>query len=115
MPTSLSALAGPPQRHMDAAFMDYFSMEMVNTLRVSSTIAMTRVKKLEQEMLEAGSIPLPTTVPPLKKDSARDSATSLASRCGSVTGKAVPDEDEEAVRVRLESIGMHVGANISEK
>jgi len=115
MPTSLSALAGPPQRHMDAAFMDYFSMEMVNTLRVSSTIATTRVKKLEQEMLEAGSIPPPTTVPPLKKDSARDSATSLASRCGSVTGKAVPDEDEEAVRVRLESIGMHVGANISEK
>lgn len=86
MPTSL---ANPPQRQVDAASMDYFSIEMVNTLRVSSTVATTRTKKLEQEMLEAGLIP-PATAPPR-------------------------GEDEETVRARLESIGMHVGANITEK
>jgi len=86
MPTSL---ADPPQRQINAAFMDYFSIEMVNTLRVSSTVAATRAKKLEQEMLQAGLIP-PAIAPPRS-------------------------EDEEPVRIRLESIGMHVGANITEK
>lgn len=89
IPTMPTSLADPPQRQIDAAFMDYFSIEMVNTLRISSTVATTRAKKLEQEMLQAGLIP-PATAP-------------------------LRSEDEEAVRVRLESIGMHVGANITEK
>lgn len=115
---SLSALADPPQRHIDSAAMDYFLIEMVNTLKTSAAVATTRAKKLEQEMIEAGLAPPPVAVPPplpLKKESARDSVTSLASRSGSVTGKAVLDEDEEALRVRLENIGSHVGANITEK
>ncbi|KXN88039.1 Trafficking protein particle complex subunit 6B [Leucoagaricus sp. SymC.cos] len=116
--TSLSVLADPPQKHIDGAAMDYFLIEMVNTLKTSSASATTRAKKLEQEMIEAGLVPPPAAVPPplpLKKESARDSVTSLASKSGSATGKAASDEDEEAVRVRLESIGMHVGANIAEK
>jgi hypothetical protein len=71
-------------------------------------------------MLEAGLIPPPTPVPSsLKKDkdnSTRDSVTSLNSRSGSAAGgKSVVDEDEEPVRQRLEAIGMHVGANFSER
>jgi hypothetical protein len=115
---SLLALADPPQRHIDSAAMDYFLIEMVNTLKTSSAVATTREKKLEQEMIEAGLVPPPAAIPPplpLKKESARDSVTSLASKSGSATGKAALDEDEEAVRVRLESIGNHVGANITEK
>ena len=118
--TSLAALADPPIRQIDGAAMDYFLIELVATLRESAAVATARSKKVEKEMLEAGLIPSPTPVPPsLKKDkdnSARDSVTSLVSRSGSAAGgKSVVDEDEEPVRQRLEAIGMHVGANFSER
>ncbi|KAF8879927.1 NO signaling/Golgi transport ligand-binding domain-containing protein [Infundibulicybe gibba] len=95
--------------------MDYFVIEMVNSIRASSAVATARSKKIEQEMVEAGLIPPPAPIPPLKKDlpNARDSVTSLGSR---TTSKAlVFDEEDEAVRSRLESIGLHVGANFAER
>ena len=98
--------------------MDYFLIELVATLRESAAVATARSRKVEKEMLEAGLIPPPTPVPSsLKKDnSARESVISLVSRSGSATGaKSVVDEDEEPVRQRLEAIGMHVGANFSER
>ena len=118
--TSLAALADPPIRQIDGAAMDYFLIELVATLRESAAVATARSKKIEKEMLDAGLIPPPTSVPSsLKKDkdnSARDSDTSLISRSGSAAGgKSVVDEDEEPVRQRLEAIGMHVGANFSER
>ena len=116
--TTLAALADPPIRQIDGAAMDYFLIELVATLRESAAVATARSKKVEQEMLEAGLIPPPAPVPSsLKKEkdsSARDSVTSLASKTGSTAGgKSV--EDEEPVRQRLEAIGMHVGANFSER
>lgn len=118
--TTLAALADPPIRQIDGAAMDYFLIELVATLRDSAAVATARSKKIEKEMQEAGLIPPPTLLPSsLKKDkdnSARDSVTSLASRSGSAAGgKSGVDEDEEPVRQRLEAIGMHVGANFSER
>jgi len=111
---NLAALADPPTRHVDAALMDYFLIELVNTLRASSAVATARSKKVEQEMIEAGLIPAPA--PPVltrKKETARDSQTSLTTRSG---GKStVMEEEEEAVRARLEAIGLHVGANFTER
>ena len=116
--TTLAALADPPIRQVDGAVMDYFLIELVATLRESAAVATARSKKIEQEMVEAGLIPPPVPVPSsLKKDSsARDSVTSLASRSGSAAGgKSVADDEEEPVRQRLEAIGMHVGANFTER
>ncbi|KAF8798233.1 TRAPP complex subunit trs33 [Phlegmacium glaucopus] len=116
--TTLAALADPPIRQIDGAAMDYFLIELVATLRESAAVATARSKKIEQEMLEAGLIPPPVTVSSsFKKDNpARDSVTSLASKTGSASGgKSVVDEEEEPVRQRLEAIGMHVGANFSER
>ncbi|KAF5376870.1 hypothetical protein D9615_007261 [Tricholomella constricta] len=116
VPANLAALADPPTRHIDAAVMDYFLIELVNTLRESSAVATARSKKVEQEMVEAGLIPPPVAVssaPPAKKESARDSVTSPNSR--NTAKAAVLDEEEEAVRVRLEAIGLHVGANFTER
>ncbi|KAJ3517819.1 hypothetical protein NLJ89_g258 [Agrocybe chaxingu] len=97
-PASLASLADPPTRQIDGAAMEYFLIEM---------------KKIEVEMTEAGLIPPPAAVPSsLKKDNARDSVTSLVS---SKAGKGTLDDDEEPVRQRLEVIGMHVGANFSER
>ncbi|KAF9007850.1 transport protein particle component [Cyathus striatus] len=121
-PPTLSQLADPPVHQMDTAAMDYFLIEMVNTLRESSSAALKKQKEIEKEMLEAGLIP--PTVPAAKgreskdvkedsKTTARDSTASLASKSGGKT--AVVDEEEEALRVRLEAIGMHVGANFSER
>jgi len=113
---SLSALADPPTRQIDGAAMDYFLIEMVATLRESAAVATARSKKIELEMVEAGLLPPPIPVPSsLKKDSARDSVTSLVSRTGSASGKGGWDEEEEPVRQRLEAIGIHVGSNFSER
>ena len=112
---TLALLADPPSKFIDAPAMDYFLIEMVNTLKHSAAFATARSKKIEQEMIEAGLIPPPAPLPlNLKKEGGRDSVTSLASRSGSAAGKGGVDE-EEAVRVRLEAIGMHVGGNYTER
>ncbi|KAI0666187.1 transport protein particle component [Trametes maxima] len=94
--------------------MDYFVIEMVNTLRASSAIATARAKKVEQEMIDAGLMPAPAPAPPaLKKDKIRDSMGSNASR-SSLSKEGQEGEDEE-LRARLEAIGVHVGANMAER
>ena len=110
---SLAAVADPPPRFVDGAAMDYFVIEMVNTLRASSAVATARAKQVEQEMIDAGLMPTPAAVPPaLKKSQLRESVASDGSR-GSIS-KDGAGEDEE-LRVRLEAIGMHVGANMAER
>ncbi|KAJ6619440.1 TRAPP complex subunit trs33 [Mycena sp. CBHHK59/15] len=120
VPQNLVAFADPPLRHIDGAVMDYFLIELVATLRASAQVATARARAVDQEMIAAGLIPPPPAAPPahpLKKDAtARDSVTSLNSR-GSAGGAAKlspADEAEEAVRARLEAIGLHVGANFTE-
>lgn len=108
-------------RMVDGAAMDYLLIEMVHTLRASSAVATARSKKTEQEMVDAGLIPPPPAVPPPLagiRDSQRDSMASTAS--GSRSGSTKPglgplDEEDEAVRSRLETIGLHVGANFTER
>ena len=114
VPPSLAVLADPPIRQIDATAMDYFIIEMVNTLRDSSAVAAARSKKIEQEMIEAGLLPPPPAPLSLatKVESARDSVTSLPSRTAAKLGL---DEEEEGVRARLEGIGMHIGANFTER
>ena len=111
----LAALADPPTRYIDAAAMDYLLIEMVATLRESAAVATARQKKIEQEMTEAGLLPPPLPIPTLRKETARDSVTSVVSRTGSASGKVPVDEEEEPIRQRLESIGMHVGSNFTER
>jgi hypothetical protein len=110
---NLAALADPPIRQIDASVMDYLLIEMVNTLRVSSAVAAARSKKIEQEMIEAGLLPPPPPALslPTKNDPARDSVTSLSR----TAGRTILDEEEEGLRTRLEGIGMHVGANFTER
>ncbi|KAK7453360.1 hypothetical protein VKT23_011624 [Stygiomarasmius scandens] len=85
----LAALADPPTRYVDGALMDYFLIETVNTLRESSAHAVARSKKIEKEMLDAGLVPQPQE-------------TDIYN-------------EEDALRSRLEAIGMHVGANFAER
>ena len=102
-------MADTPVRFMDGAAFDFFLIEMVNTLRASSTHAQGRARKAEQEMIDAGLLPAPLPTPVMRKEH-RDSTTSLASKA---TTKV--DDEEEGLRLRLEAIGMHVGANITER
>ncbi|KAJ7505394.1 TRAPP complex subunit trs33 [Mycena galericulata] len=118
VPQNLLVLADPPVRQIDGAVMDYFLIELVNTLRASAAVATERSKKIEAEMVEAGLIPPPVVPPPhpLKKEAtARDSVTSLNSRASTGGRMSSADEAEEAVRSRLEAIGLHVGANFTER
>lgn len=125
---SLAALSDPPIRLADASALDYLVIEMVHTLRDSSRTALARIHNLENEMREAGLDPCPP--PPekgpvlkdkerLKKDG-RDSPSGtrmrVASSTGTVSGvEAEADEEEQNLRLRLEAIGLHVGANIAER
>lgn len=102
-------MADPPPRYMDGAAFDFFLIEMVNTLRASSAHAQARARKVEQEMIDAGLLPVPLPTPAVRKDN-RDSTTSLASK---VTTRM--EDEEEGLKLRLEVIGMHVGANITER
>lgn len=105
---SLSALAEPQSRLVDAAAMDYFLIEAVQTLRHSSAVADARAKKVEEEMIEAGLIPPPPpTQAKAKKDVQRDSVGAGSS--------STSDDEDEGLRARLEAIGLHVGANITER
>jgi len=103
------AMADAPVRFMDSAAFDFFLIEMVNTLRASSAHAQARARKVEQEMIDAGLLPAPLPTPAIRKEH-RGSTTSLASKA---TTKL--DDEEEGLRLRLEAIGMHVGANITER
>lgn len=90
--------------------MDYFLIEVVNTLRASSAVAVAKTKKIEQEMIEAGLLQPPPPTPPAVP-SKRDSVASTSSS----KPDAKVSEEEEGVRLRLEAIGMHVGANVAEQ
>lgn len=110
-------MADSPVSYVDGAAMDYFVIEAVNALRASSAVAAARAKQVEQEMIEAGLIPAPApALPPLNisKDSPRDSVTSNLSQ-GSSPKKTSSEDDDEGTRIRLENIGMHVGANLAER
>jgi hypothetical protein len=128
--SSLSSLADPPIRYIDAAAMDYFLIEMVHTLRASSSVALERTRSIEKEMIEAGLLPpvkpgkanagggmgtgAHTPTKSVKKQELRESASS-----GSLVLKtgvaAVEDPEEDALKLRLEAIGVHVGGNIAER
>lgn len=127
---NLAALSDPPVRFADAAALDYLVIEMVHTLRDSSQTALARIQKLEAEMREAGLEPSP--VPPEKgkgssvkdkdklKASGRESPGGTRIRVVSSTGtilgvEAEVDEEEQNLMLRLEAIGMHIGANIAER
>jgi trafficking protein particle complex subunit 6 len=110
--SSLATLSDPPTRTVDGPVVDYFVIEMVNTLRASSAVAVARAKKIEQEMIEAGLLSQPQSSLPAVP-SKRDSAASTSSKAAAPEGKV--DEEEEALRLRLESIGTHVGANVAER
>lgn len=130
---TLSLLADPPVRLADAAALDYLLIEMVHTLRASAGVATERVRRVERELLDAGLGPGPA--PPEKtvsvkdkerlKKEGRESVTSASSRTRvsslAVQGQGldgVPtegEEDEEGLKLRLEAIGLHVGANIAER
>lgn len=130
---NVSLLAENPPRQMDGAAMDYFLIELVHTLRASSAVATARARQTERTMAEAGLIP-PAPLAPLKGDrerkierdslnsaaaSPRESAgstlASVLSRSAASKANEGLDEDEEAVRKRLEAIGAHVGSNITER
>jgi len=111
----VAALADPALHYMDSPAMDYFLIETVNTLRESSAVYTARCKKIEKEMIDAGLLPPP---PPAKETpTAVDSSASLnnSKSGGRIQSQLANNEDEEALRTRLEAIGVHVGANFTER
>ncbi|KAF8657289.1 hypothetical protein AX14_007906, partial [Amanita brunnescens Koide BX004] len=93
-----------PQSQVDAAAMDYLLIEAVSALRNSAAVATARAQLIQFEMVTAGILPPP---PPAKepKETPRDSMTSISSKTASKIQPA--DDEEEALRARLEAIGMH--------
>ncbi|KAF6758834.1 trafficking protein particle complex subunit 6B [Ephemerocybe angulata] len=127
-PISLATLSDPPIKLIDGAAFDYFLIEMASTLRESAAFATARTKRIEAEMLEAGLIPAatPAVTQSISKKAGggaagpRDSVTSLSSTRGgkstsSSAAASAVDEEDEPLRARLETIGMHVGTCFAER
>jgi hypothetical protein len=113
---SLGTLADAPARLMDRPLMDYFLIELVPILRASAEVATARAERLEGEMVTAGLLP----PPPVSKraehtTSIATSNTSLVKSAISAAAKGQPEDEEEALRRRLDTIGQHVGTNIVER
>ncbi|EIW86052.1 transport protein particle component [Coniophora puteana RWD-64-598 SS2] len=124
--TTLTSLGQESSKQVDGAALEYLLIEAIPVLRASSAVASARRKELEREMAEAGIIVPPPNPPPkdttpnptpnASTTNVRDSAGSARSVAGAGGGAGAPvDEAEEALRQRLESIGMHIGANITER
>jgi len=122
---SLLALsdAPPNQNQIDASVQDYLLIELVYTLRHSSQVARERARKREEEMVVNGLLP---PVSSSGTVSSATNATGLASTGARVSmgspggivaagAKAPMSEEEEAVRARLDALGVHVGANLAER
>ncbi|KAF8707667.1 Transport protein particle (TRAPP) component, partial [Rhizoctonia solani] len=105
-PATLRSLAYPTPKQVDGVVYDILLIEMVRTLRDSAKVARKRETELEEEMIENGLLERKA---PAATASKGDSVSSIPAAKGTV------DEDEEALRIRLESIGMHVGANLAER
>ncbi|KAG9123198.1 Trafficking protein particle complex subunit 33 [Ceratobasidium sp. 392] len=107
---TLRSIAYPNQKQVDAVVYDVLLVEIVRTLRESASVARKRERELKGEMAENGLIEKKVaTAPEPAPITVRDSVSSVPASKGTV------DENEEAVRVRLESIGEHVGMNIAER
>ena len=81
--------------------MDYFLIEVVQTLRHSSSVAAARAKKVEEEMIASGLIKAPPPPPPtlkVKKEVQRESLGSIVSQTQNISGKVAIDEEEEGIR-----------------
>lgn len=88
---SIAAIANPLVAQMDSAAYDYLLIELIPTLRSSAQVATVRTKALEAEMQQAHLIQPSANQEKEEKDL------------------------DEPLKARLESIGMHVGANLVER
>jgi hypothetical protein len=91
---SLTTLANPLVAQIDSAAYDYLLIELIPILRSSAQVATMRTKELEAEMQRAHLVQ-PSAEKEKEKEKEQD-----------------PDEP---LKARLESIGMHVGANLAER
>lgn len=112
--------ASSTQSQIDASVQDYFLIELVHTLRRSSQVARDRHKKREEEMLANGLLPPSVVLAGGASGSGQTPGglrTPLGglSAAGGTSAKAPVNEDEEAVRLRLDALGAHVGANVAER
>ena len=102
---------------VDASLQDYLLIEAIHTLRASSAVARERIKKREDEMIRNGLLPAnyaSTNGRGGGVEGAKKSTTNLAAGAGA--GKSAPlSEEEEALKMRLEALGAHAGANIIER
>ncbi|KAF8508515.1 NO signaling/Golgi transport ligand-binding domain-containing protein [Gautieria morchelliformis] len=120
---SLLALTDSPssQSQIDASVQDYLLIELVHSLRRSSQVARDRLQKREDEMLANGLLTstavAASTLAAGQVSAGLGSKTSLRglSAAAGATANVSVTEEEEAIRVRLEALGAHVGANLAER
>ncbi|KAG8905836.1 Trafficking protein particle complex subunit 33 [Tulasnella sp. 403] len=102
------ALAEDNTKLVDGAAFDYFSIELVRTLRESSKTATERIRVREEEMIAAGLLSPSAASVPASFEGKKD-VIAPGQEARQV------ESDEEALRVRLENIGAIAGGNLAER
>lgn len=95
---ALALLAQDNQSQIDSVALDFLLIELVHTLKASSRHATARLRAKEEEMISAGLLPPPLPAPPNKDGVSREQ-----------------EDEEEALRIRLEDIGAAVGGALAER
>ncbi|KZT58430.1 transport protein particle component [Calocera cornea HHB12733] len=115
---AILSLSAPPQAQVDIHAVEFLLVEMTRTLAESSRVAQARRDKAEAEMRGAGW--MPKAVPGAKGEEGSALALGklrepLREEVERARRARVEEEEESAVRQRLENIGAHVGGNLAEK
>jgi hypothetical protein len=97
-------------KQIDAVTLDYLNIELISALRRSSKVADLRKREREDHMIAAGVLTARPLPPPLSSGNSSVRESVLAAR----TAKTLEDE-EEALGLRLELLGMQIGGNIAER
>jgi hypothetical protein len=89
--SQLVTLANSTATQIDVSVLDYFLIETINTLRQSAERAISRQRELEEEMSKSNI---------LHQIPVRDAQHNMP---------------EEALKIRLENLGVHVGSALVER
>ncbi|EJT98896.1 transport protein particle [Dacryopinax primogenitus] len=117
---ALLTLSSPPQAQVDINVVEYLLIEATRALADSARVAQSSKDAVEQAMRDAGWLPAPDAGKGETTAAAREAALGrLKDQVREEVERArrakKEDDDEGAVRLRLENMGVQVGGNLAEK
>lgn len=101
---TLATLAAPPTHQIASETHHYLLLQMVATLRLSSSVAKQRKTKQEKEMIAEGLLPASMATPMNASLGSDGSRTTTGGQ-----------DDEQDIKMRLDDLGFRIGGDLAER